>query len=461
LHTIHAGRCRLLGSNAARPREPALSSRKRWLAFTTRSRNAPASGGHRVINIALSLFSTTILTNGLGFVFWTVVARMATTEVVGRAAAIISAMQLIATFCVLGLPTFLVAQLPHYDRAAMRRLVITSLGIAFGVAFIIAAGYGFLYHIIDGENELLYATPRDVALFGVGTGITTLVWVLDGALVGVQKSWRQVSRNLSFALAKLTALPIAALAVGLSAKVVFLVWLLGNVVSLIIVGLRTKSRHEWVKTRPSLRGFSPIWRTAAGHHWVNVALQLPHLAMPIMVATQLGDQANAAFYAALLIATFVWTAPSHIGVGLFTLSGENTADFVHGLNTALRLSALISVLAALGAPLLARPVLGIFGSGYQTATYCLIVLATCTFASATKSIYIGVRRAQGMLGKAARAACLGSALELGAVEVGIKLGTLTDVGIALGTAMAVEALFFWPIVRKARRLNRQRIQTGD
>jgi Na+-driven multidrug efflux pump len=170
-----------------------------------------------------------------------------------------------------------------------------------------------------------------------------------------------------------------------------------------------------------------------------------------MVATQLSHQANAGFYAALLLVSFVWFIPYHLAVGTFALDSENSEEFGHGLNTALRLSGVVSILAAAGAPIFARPLLAIFGPGYEQARYCLIVLAICTFASAIKAIYIAVRRAQGALGKAATATALGGALELIAAQVGLKFGGVTGIGIAVGTAMVVEAAFYWPHIRKARR----------
>lgn len=409
------------------------------------------SGAHTVIAIGLSLCSTTVVTSGLGFVFWAVAAHMTTTEVVGRAAAVISAMQLITTFCTLGLHTLLIAELQNHTGAGLRRLVVTSLGIAGFVAFACSAGYAVIYHIAGRTGEWIYATPIGVALFGLGTAVTTVTIVLDGALIGVQRSERQVSRNLVFSLTKLIALPLAAVAIGLSPQVIFSVWLLGNLISLLILALRTGATREWFTIKPSFRGFYPLWRTAAAHNWVNVAIQGPLLAMPIMVATQLSHQANAGFYAALLLATFVWVVPYHLAIAMFTLDSEDTQHFGSGLNTALRLSGAVSILAAVGAPILAYPLLAIFGPGYEQARYCLIALAICTFAAAIKAIYIAVRRAQGALGKAAKAAALGAALELIAVQVGLKFGGVTAIGIALGIAMVVQAAFFWPHIRKAQR----------
>jgi O-antigen/teichoic acid export membrane protein len=429
----------------------ALSSAKRRPILRLEQSNASKVGTHPVIRIALSLFSTTVVTAGLGFVFWALAAHITTTEVVGRASAVISAMQLIATFATLGFNTLLIAELPRRDSAAGKRLVVTALGIAGSLALAVAVGYAFVVGHAATTSEMFYVTPVGIGLFGVGTAMTTVAVILDGALIGVQQSGRQVSRNVVFALGKLIALPVAALAIGLSPSIVFSVWLLGELMSLLALGLRTKAPLEWVKIKPSLHGFYPLWRTAASFHWINVASQAPRLAVPVMVAAQLGAEANAGLYAVLLLVGVLWIIPSHLATAMLTLDRANPEHLGRGLNTALRLSGALSVLAAVGAPVMARPVLALFGPGYEHARYCLIALATCTFASAAKSIYIPVRIAQGALGTAARATIVGTGLELGAVELGLRLGAVTGVGIALGIAMIVEASFFWPTIHKARR----------
>jgi O-antigen/teichoic acid export membrane protein len=461
--TLHIGRCGLSGGRSVgAPHRAAPNSLGRWRGLGLEPGNAPKSAGHRVITIALALFSTTVVTAVLGFAFWALAAHITTTEVVGRASAVISAMQLLGSFCTLGFHMLLTAELPRRDAADVKRLVITSLGIAGGLAFAMAAGYAVVDHTVTKTSEWIYATPIGMVLFGFGTTMTTVTVVLDGALVGVHQSRRQASRNLVFSLVKLVALPVAAFAIGMSPQVIFSVWLLGNLVSLLTLGLRTKTPQAWLTTMPSLRGFSPLWRrAAAGYHWINVATHAPALVMPIMVAAQLGAHANAGFYAALLLVSAIWIIPFHLATAMLTLDGGNAEHFNHGLSTALRLSGVISVLAAVGAPVLARPVLAIFGPGYEQARYCLIALAICTFASAIKSVYIPVRRAQGALTKAALAVTAGAALELGAAELGLKLGAVTGVGIAFGAATVFEAICFWPAVRKARKLAIQQVAVTE
>ncbi|OBH04740.1 hypothetical protein A5696_03985 [Mycobacterium sp. E2699] len=439
------------GDGVGALRRAAQIPHKRWLGPLLERGNASKSGGHRVISIALALFSTTVLTAGLGFAFWALAAHITTTEVVGRASAVLSAMQLIGTFCTLGFHILLIAELPRRDGAEVKRLVVTSLGIAGALAFAIAAAYAVVNHVATKTGEWLYATPGGIALFGVGTALTTVTIILDGALVGVQRAGRQTSRNLVFSLVKLVALPIAAFAVGLSPQIVFSVWLLGNLVSLLALGLRTKAPQEWLKTAPSLRGFFPLWRSGAGYHWINVATHTPALVLPIMVTAQLGADVNAGFYAALLLVSVVWIVPCHLSTAMLTLDHGNSDHFGRGLGTALRLSGVVSVLAAAGAAALAGPLLAIFGPGYAQARDCFIALAACTFPLAIKFIYIPVRRAQGALGKAALAVTLGAVLELGGAELGLKLGAVTGLGIAFGVATLLEAACFWPTIQKARK----------
>lgn len=427
-----------------------------WKRLTLRTDGAK-SGAQVVARIGLSLYSTTLVTAVLGFLFWALAARLTTAEVVGRSAAVISAMQFIAAFATLGLHTLLLAELANRDGRTVKRLVVTSLGIAGTVAFIVSVCYAVIQRLFS-DREWLYATPSGIVLFALGTAVTTVTIVIDGAAIGVQQSGLQVIRNFVFALAKLIALPLAALAVGMSPGSVYAVWLLGNVVSLVVLFLRTKTPLEWLGTTPSIGGFLPLWRTAAGHHWVNVATQAPRLALPVLVAVQVSNEANAGFYAALLLVTFVWIIPSHLGVAMFALGNDDPEHFGRGLSTTLRLSALVSILAAVGTPILARPLLSIFGPEYVDASTCLIAFAMVTFAVAIKSIYIAVRRSQGALGRAAWASALGAVLELGAAEVGLKLGAVTGVGIALSIAMVVEAAFYWPAIRKAQRECAKQVQ---
>lgn len=410
------------------------------------------NGSHVVIAIAAALCSTTVVTATLGFAFWALAARLASTDVVGRAAAVISAMQFIGTFATLGMHTLLIAELPRRSAAEMRRLVLTCVGAASAVGFVAAIGYALFEHVaVRSTAGWMYSTVIGTLLFGVGTAVSTVTVVLDGALIGVGQSGRQVSRNLVFSVVKLAVLPLAAVAFGLSPELIFLAWLIGNVVSLVTVALRAEAVRAWLTTIPDVKAVWQLRQTVAGHHWVNVATEAPRLAMPVLVAAQVSNEANAGFYAALLMATLIWIVPNHLATAMFALNSGDSRHFDTGLRTALRISAAVSVAAAVLVPLLAYPLLSIFGPAYVEARYCLIVLSLCTFASAVKSIYISVRRAQGALGVAAKAAAVGALLEICGAQIGLTYGGITGLGIGFGAAVVLQTVFFWPAIRATLR----------
>lgn len=408
------------------------------------------SGARKVAATAAALCSTTVITASLGFVFWALAARLTTPEVVGRSAAVISSIEFIATFATLGLHTLLIAELPRRDGAARRSLGVACVGVSGAMGFSVALAFGVLHHVLS-PAESMYASTQSMALFGIGAAVSTVTIVFDGALIGVARSGQQVLRNLLFAVAKLVGLPLAGFAVGLSPQAIVSVWVIGNVLSLVVIAVRAGAFRRSRGETEAMGGLPRIWRTAAGHHWVNVATQAPRLALPILVASQLGSEANAGFYAALLMISFIWIIPNHLGVAMFALHSGDSQHFSTGLETALRLSALVSVGAAIGGPLLAYPLLSIFGPAYVQAQYCFAALAVCTFAGAVKAIYIAVRRSQGELGRAAGAAVAGAVWELSAAEAGLLIGGVTGVGVALGAAAAVEAAFLWPVIARARQ----------
>lgn len=90
---------------------------------------------------ALSLMTATVATNALGLVFWTEAARIGTPRVVGRAAAAIAALTLLATISQLNLTNVFVRLLPSAGRLGRRLiargyLAVVTLSLAVGAVYV-------------------------------------------------------------------------------------------------------------------------------------------------------------------------------------------------------------------------------------------------------------------------------------------------------------------------------------
>lgn len=77
---------------------------------------------------AASMVGTTVITAGLGFVYWWLAARQFPQEAVGFASALISAMSLLGTLGMVGMGTLLIGEFPGPARAAAATDSATAVG---------------------------------------------------------------------------------------------------------------------------------------------------------------------------------------------------------------------------------------------------------------------------------------------------------------------------------------------
>jgi O-antigen/teichoic acid export membrane protein len=403
--------------------------------------------GGSVLGGASALFGTTVVTSLLGFVFWVVAARLSPPVAVGSAAAAISAMQLIGSLATLGLGTLLIGELARRADDTVR-LVGASTVVSGATAFAAATIVGSVLAIAAPMATPLFNGPANLTLFALGTSATTVSVVLDQALIGLARGGRQLVRNAVFATSKLALLPIFAAWHRLSATELYGVWLLGNLLSLVLLLAGSSDPGAWLRTPPRPRALRGLVGKAAAHNWTNVAAYAPMLMLPLVVVRSLGPAGNAAFYAALLLASFVWIIPTHLSTALFAVAAHDGDTLRRELRLSLRISFCVWVAAGLGLWAVGRSLLHLFGPEYTRAGLGLALLGLATFPSAVKSLYVAVRRVQGRLNTAARVTVAGSSAEIAAGIVGVKWG-ITGVCGALSATMAVEALLLWPRVAGA------------
>ncbi|HEY7271189.1 MAG TPA: hypothetical protein VH502_00555, partial [Actinoplanes sp.] len=273
-----------------------------------------------------SLMGTTVVTSLFGFAYWWLAARTAPAEAVGQASAAVSAMTLIGTIGMFGMGTMLISDLPSI-RTRKWELISTCLLVSGAAATLGGILYVALAHLaIPGLRDALGSTPATVLLIG-GIALNAVTLVLDEALVGLLSGPLQLMRNFWFAGLKLAFLgALAFLPITVSGGQLLLTWIAGMVLSVAILGRTMRRRGIVDSLRPRLQLLRGRGRATFDHNLLNLATYLPRAALPLVVTAVLSAEANASFYTAFMVTSFLAMVPGNVALTLFAVaSGDKRA----------------------------------------------------------------------------------------------------------------------------------------
>jgi O-antigen/teichoic acid export membrane protein len=425
-------------------------------AATTATRDAAAppaddrvSGWRRIVGISASLVGSQALTSVLGLGFWTLAARAFPTTEVGVAAAAVSMMTLLSSLGSLGLGTLLISRLPRTAAGQRRVLVRTCLlaaglgGAALALLVPMVAIHGF------GADNLRPVAGTAAALLGlvVGTGLASLVLVLDQAVLTIGVGGLQLERNTAASVIKIVALVGLAVAGVQDGMGIFLAWTIGTLGSLPLVLWRTRRG-----TRPGdglpverrlvrfelLRG---LGRSALSHHALNTTLQGAMQILPIIVTLVLTVEQNAVFNTALMVCGLVFALPYAIAFGVFAAARGDEDGVVSRLPMTVGASTAVGVVAYAVLYPLAGYVLALFGPEYvDGGTPLLRLLAMAGPAFVIKDHYVALRRVQDRTTTALRLLAAFLVVELVAAALGAALGGAAGLCAAWVAVLYGEAL---------------------
>lgn len=418
------------------PRSPSTAVMSAW-------------GLHRdLLGNAGSLVVSTGAASLLGIVYWMFATRLFSQRAVGFASAAVSAMTLLGTIGMLGLGTLLIGELPRRNsRAGLVSAALLTCGLGslvLGLAFAVAAPR------FSGNFASMIGAPARGALFAAGVAITAVSLVFDQATIGLMRGGLQMGRNIAFAVAKILVLPAAAIAVhDQFGAGITLSWVVGIAFSLLLVAIRLRLAREPVLPRPDWRVLRGLGKAAMAHNWLNLAMVMPFYALPVLVTVIVSPSANAAFYVAAMLTTFLFIVPAHLATVLFAVAAGDPGAIARKLRFALRVSFIIGIPGMAALILGAHLALSLFGKGYTVATVPMWLITLGYPAAVPKSLYIAVCRAAGTIPRAAIVLTACSSLELAAAAAGGMAGGLVGLSLALLAVRYAEALVTTPPVLRA------------
>lgn len=398
-----------------------------------------------------SLGASQAITAVVGFVFWFIAAHLFTQSEVGVGSAVISGMSLVGAVGVMGLGTLLIHDIPRHPGREMGMIaasLIASMVIGglLGLVFVAAAPF------LSAELGLVGATLIMVVTVAVGAGLTSASLVIDQAVIGLMRSSLQLVRNILASLMRLGLLAAFGL-IGVASGSLAIVgaWVASVGISMLALGFYSARRRSLRRAYPLHWDFLGAQRgSALRHHLLNLAIQVPGWAMPVIALAVLSARVNAGFYFAWLLVGFA----SFVGVSfiwvLYASAVREPGSMARWGWVSLRLSSLAAVVGVIGLWVFGPLVIEIFGHGYaDVAQGALVVLPLTLFPAVVKGHYITIHRIRGTVAAAAWLVSIGAVLEMIGGWIGASVGGLLGLGVGVTVAMVLETIPMAPLVIEA------------
>jgi len=346
---------------------------------------------------SLFLMATTAVTAGLGFFFWMIVARYYTEYEVGVAAAIISAVKLLALISTLGMDIALIRFLPKArEPGEMINSCFTVCGIvALAVSGIFIAGLNLWSPAIVFVREKAMFLLAFI-IFAVGWPLSGIV---DSVFIAKRRAEFALAKNTIFSLLKIP-LPII-LVLFFHAFGIVSSWGvaigIALIISLFLFLPRVQERYKPV-LRIKLNIIKDIWKYSAGNYFVSIFSTAPSLVLPIIIVNLVSAEQTAYFYVAWMISTLLLAIPFAVSTSLFAEGVHSEEELAANARRSLRFILLLLVPAIALLVLLGKWLLLLFGESYSSNALTLLwILGFSSLFTGMNSIYYTILRVRGRI----------------------------------------------------------------
>lgn len=371
------------------------------------------------------IMASTVVTAGMGYVFWAIAAHAFTSAEVGIASAVISLCSVTALLTYLGSSAMLIERLSASEHSSnwTAFLVRVCLVTAGATAVVTAVAVPVLV-VISHDYRLFLGTAPRILVAIVGATAWTLVNLLGAAFIAARRAGRFLCIQTLVSASKLLfVLPLAAAGLGAAGLVgawaagavlgvgVGAVWLVPRMELGRPPGPRPRRKTSVPPGGPPVQGtyhrhrrpsalFSGafMWRLLA-QHLTSVGGTVTPLILPILVVLRLGVTQNAYFYITWMLGGIFFIVSPSVSSAVFAEGVRAHSDLRGVVAKALRVITIMLLPAVAVMIVGGRFILGLFGVAYAAAGYGLLVLlAAAALPDAVSNVAVAVFRVTHRLG---------------------------------------------------------------
>lgn len=400
---------------------------------------------------AWALMANTVTTSALGVLFWAIASRRYSPQELGEDSALISAMILLSSVSQLNLSMGITRLLPQVQVRRWRP-VIGAYALTAVVGAIVTGGFLLLApRLSDGFAFIAEDSTLGLALLGA-----VVLWNIFGLQDAVLTSARWAAaipvENGLFGLLKIAA--VVWLAGGLIGHGVFFAWLLAMVLLLLPVNglifwrVLPSAAGRGAPASPTVVPLGErrlVTRYLATDYVAALLSQGSSALLPLLVLGVLGRADSAYFYVAFLIAGAIAALAQSLSISMVVEGAHDEATLVSlARRSAARYARFVAPAVAcliLAAPLVLRP----FGAAYVAHGSTLLrLLLAGTMAKAVVTLYLGIERVRGRVGRVLAVQAASFVLVSAGAILGMRWNGLTGLGLAWLLAQVIVAACVCP-----------------
>jgi O-antigen/teichoic acid export membrane protein len=386
-----------------------------------------------LVRNSLYLMASTVVTGGLGYVFWALAAHEFTSQDVGVASAVISLCSTAALLTYLGSSAILIERLPSREGSARWTYTLARVSIATAAVTGLAAAVAVPVLKTSPDYRLFFSAALPVVVAVIGAAAWTLVNLFGAAFIAARRAGRLLAIQSAVSIVKIAFIvPLAAagaagiveawVASALLGVAFGVVWLVPRM----RLGRPSHNPRRRVADTTELRPSqyrNPRHKRAAvppnagsvrhllGQHLTSVGGAVTPLVLPVLVVLRLGATQNAYFFITWMLGLAFFMVSPSVATAVFAEGVRSNSDLPTVVIKALRVIAILLSPAIALMVLGGRHILDLFGAPYAASGYTLLVLlAASSVPDAVSNVAVAVFRVTGRL-------AYSSALNLGILVV--------------------------------------------
>jgi O-antigen/teichoic acid export membrane protein len=405
--------------------------------------------------------ASAVVTSLLGFLYWTIAARVTTTEAVGYTAAVMSLTTGVSLLTGLGVNSLIVERLPGLERTtAWATFVTTWLWLTAGVTAVVGAVVGFG---VKARTRGLVSPVLVLVVVAVGATALVIVMIVDRVFLAARRTDLALVLDTTVSGAKVLSLG-AVLLPGATVAVMLIGWLTALAVACAVACLLLLPRLGLGRIGRPARALLARRDLFAvfGHHLTSVGgLMTPYL-LPPLVVYRLDASSNAYFYASWMLGSVFLIVSPAIAASLFAEGARDVATIGVRTRRAFRILAVLLPLPIAVGVLGGRWVLLVFGPDYAHRGYVLLaVLAIAAVPDAVTNVAVAVLRVTGRLRYAAMLNVAMGAVALVGAWVLLPRWGIIGAGVSWLTSQLLGCGFVAPMLLRSMRIAPQAVVGVD